>query len=391
MENNNNNGTEQKYTAEGQSPVQNGNKNPYFTDGNGSPSQYGAGGQNAGDNKYVFINGQMYVNSNYMNTVSEHRQMKKKYRRLGNSIGLPLSLFFFGTLAFGYFLGRIINIIFFLTGVDISGIFFDPNFEYILNAVLSVVLFTVPFLITSKMTGYKWRDTVLLRSAPLEKSVAVVMLGLGVCVLSNIASAVFGSIFKGITGSDPVSNDIGISEGPLSFIITLLSVGIMPALVEEFAFRGVILGTMRKYMSDGASIFLSAALFGLLHGNLVQIPFAFGVGLILAYATVYTGSLIPGMILHCLNNTMSVIFSFALADTSPMIAGIVSLLYYLVLLLVGICGLIMLLKTDKGAFRLSQANSENSGQKIGFFASSAWMIVFYVICAISIIETQTSV
>lgn len=391
MENNNSNGTEQKYNAGEQSPVQNGNENPYFAGGNGSPYQYKTGGQNSGDNRYVFINGQMYVNSNYINSVDERQQTKKKYRRLGNSIGLPLSLFFFGSIAFGFFLGRIMNVVSVLTGANVSGILSDPNFTYVINAVLSVILFTVPFLITSKMTGYKWRDTVLLRSAPFDKSVAVIMLGLGVCVLSNIASNVFGSIFKGVTGSDTVSNDIGIGEGPVSFIITLLCVGVVPALVEEFAFRGVILGTMRKYMSDGASIFLSAAIFGLLHGNLVQIPFAFGVGLILAYATVYTGSMVPGMILHCINNSMSVVFSFALAGTSPMIAGVVSLLYYLVLLLVGICGLIMLLKTDKGAFRLSKENSENSGQKMRFFASSAWMIVFYVICVFEIISTQTSV
>ena len=264
----------------------------------------------------------------------------------------------------------------------------DPDFTYILNAVLSTILFTVPFLVTPAMTGYKWSDTVPLKKAPLGKSTAVVMLGLGVCALSNIASSAFGVIFKNITGDDVVSNDIGQGEGVVSFIIALLCVGILPALVEEFAFRGVILGTMRKYMSDGASIFLSAMLFALLHGNLVQIPFAFGVGLVLGYAAVYTGSMIPGVVIHGINNVMSVVLSYALAGASLTVNGIISILYLVVLLLIGACGLIMLLKIDRDALRLSKERTEDSEMKVKYFCSSAWIIVFYVICALEVFITQ---
>ena len=204
--------------------------------------------------KYVFINGQMYVNGNYSD--EKRSRLKKAYRRLGNSIGLPLCLYFLGSVVLGILLGRILNAISVITGHNTMVLLNDPDFTYILNAVLSTILFTVPFLVTPAMTGYKWSDTVPLKKAPLGKSTAVVMLGLGVCALSNIASSAFGVIFKNITGDDVVSNDIGQGEGVVSFIITLLCVGILPALVEEFAFRGVILGTMRKYMSDGASIFL---------------------------------------------------------------------------------------------------------------------------------------
>ena len=214
------------------------------------------------------------------------------------------------------------------------------------------------------------------------------MLGLGVCALSNIASSTFSALFKSVTGSDVVSNDIGQGEGVVSFIITLFCIGVLPALVEEFAFRGVILGTMRKYMSDGASIFLSAMLFALLHGNLVQIPFAFGVGLVLGYAAVYTGSMIPGVVIHGINNAMSVVLSYALAGASLTVNGIISILYLVVLLLIGACGLIMLLKIDRDALRLSKERTEDSEMKVKYFCSSAWIIVFYVICALKVFITQ---
>lgn len=427
MENNNNNGPQDRDRNIGQSGTGGGQPGlqdqgryagPHYTGQNGDPyngnytpynaGQYNGGGyydpnapqrgqngapggfyqqQNMGnEQRYVFINGQMYVNSDY-NDIKENK-LKKAYRRLGNSIGLPLCLFFIGSVILGIVLGRVLAALSIITGEDMTLLLEDPNFNYVVNAVLSILLFTVPFLVTPGMTGYKWSDTVPMRKAPLGKSTAVVMLGLGVCALSNIASAIFGSMFKSITGNDVVSNDYGQGKGIVSFIIMLLCVGVLPALVEEFAFRGVILGTMRKYMGDGASIFLSAMLFGLLHGNLVQIPFAFGVGLILGYSVVYTGSMIPGMVLHCINNTMSVVLSYALVGVSPMIDGIMSLLYLAVLLLIGACGLIMLLKIDRNAFCMSKERTDDSDMKVKYFCSSAWMIVFYVICAIEIFITQ---
>lgn len=336
--------------------------------------------------KYVFINGQMYISGNYSD--EKKSRLKKAYRRLGNSIGLPLCLFFLGVLILGYFVGQIIAAISTITGRNMTAILDDPNFKYALNAAVSIILLTVPFLVTPAMTGYKWSDTVPLKKAPLGKSTAVVMLGLGVCALSNIASSVFGVIFKNITGDDVVSNDTGQGEGVVSFAITLFCIGVLPALVEEFAFRGVILGTMRKYMSDGASIFLSAMLFALLHGNLVQIPFAFGVGLVLGYAAVYTGSMIPGVVIHGINNAMSVVLSYALAGAALTVNGIISMLYLVVLLLIGACGLIMLLKIDRDALRLSKERTEDSGMKVKYFCSSAWIIVFYVICALKVFITQ---
>jgi len=69
---------------------------------------------------------------------------------------------------------------------------------------------------------------------------------------------------------------------------------------EEILFRGLILRTLQPYGKKFA-ILASALLFGLFHGNIVQIPFAFAIGLVLGYVTV-EHSMIWAVLLHLLNN-----------------------------------------------------------------------------------------
>jgi membrane protease YdiL (CAAX protease family) len=73
--------------------------------------------------------------------------------------------------------------------------------------------------------------------------------------------------------------------GAAGSMSTFLYVSLGAPVAEEILFRGLILRNMVPYGKKFA-IFASSLLFGLYHGNLVQIPFAFAVGLVLAYVTV---------------------------------------------------------------------------------------------------------
>lgn len=75
------------------------------------------------------------------------------------------------------------------------------------------------------------------------------------------------------------------AAGATDSLSMFLYVGLGAPISEEILFRGVALRSMEPYGKKFA-IFASSLLFGLYHGNLVQIPFAFAVGLVLAYVTV---------------------------------------------------------------------------------------------------------
>ena len=96
-------------------------------------------------------------------------------------------------------------------------------------------------------------------------------------------------------------------DGPVW--ITLISVSVFAPFFEEWLCRGIILRGLLKRVKPAWAIVISAAIFGLIHGNLWQAIPAFIIGVILGYVYYRTGSLKLTMLMHCVNNTLSVIVS----------------------------------------------------------------------------------
>lgn len=91
------------------------------------------------------------------------------------------------------------------------------------------------------------------------------------------------------------------------------AVCIFAPLVEELVFRGAILRSLLGYFGKHwYAIAVSALLFALVHGNLAQMPHAFIIGLLLGWMYYRTGSILPGVALHWVNNTVAfVLFRIA--------------------------------------------------------------------------------
>ncbi len=85
-----------------------------------------------------------------------------------------------------------------------------------------------------------------------------------------------------------------------------LSICILAPLVEELVFRGAILRSLLKGISNHwAAIVVSAILFALVHMNPAQMPHAFCLGLLLGWMYYRTHSIIPGIMVHWVNNTIA--------------------------------------------------------------------------------------
>lgn len=91
-------------------------------------------------------------------------------------------------------------------------------------------------------------------------------------------------------------------------VFGIISICIAAPIFEEMLFRGAIEGhLLRKWKNPRWGILVSALIFGVIHGNPAQILFAFLLGLVLGEMYYRTGSLLPGIILHFINNTASTI------------------------------------------------------------------------------------
>lgn len=95
-------------------------------------------------------------------------------------------------------------------------------------------------------------------------------------------------------------------ENPLGII----SIVVMAPVVEELLFRGAIQGyLMRRYNRPYLGIVISSLIFGVIHANPAQIPFAVILGMALGWMYYVTGSLVPGIFMHFINNGSAVLLS----------------------------------------------------------------------------------
>ncbi len=210
-----------------------------------------------------------------------------------------------------------------------------------------------------------------------------VMVALAVAFISDYFTEMFvsGVSLFGIHNKVEMSYE---SNGIVDNILYIISIAVIPPLTEEFAFRGIILGKLRKF-GDSFAILMSAVLFGLLHGNIVQIPFAFIIGIVFGFITIKTSSLIPAMITHFLINCSSVIVSI-IQENNLFDKNICDIIYSAFIFIVFILGIIstILLCKDKEFFKLKKFESAPFKERVKQLFSTAG-----IICALALIVVET--
>lgn len=122
----------------------------------------------------------------------------------------------------------------------------------------------------------------------------------------------YGIILEPLQKFIPTSNFLlemfrGIKEQPFPYFIMMV---IAAPLLEEILFRGIILdGFLKNYKSLHA-ILVSAFIFALVHGNLVQGLNAFILGALFGWIYWKTKSIIPTIVIHAVNNALAFAGSF---------------------------------------------------------------------------------
>lgn len=92
-----------------------------------------------------------------------------------------------------------------------------------------------------------------------------------------------------------------------TLMLELIGSAILSPIMEELVFRGIVFGNLRKIMSIGTAIFLSAFLFGIVHFNIVQFIYAFLLGIVLALFMYKSGHMYAAMVGHIAANAFAVL------------------------------------------------------------------------------------
>lgn len=100
-------------------------------------------------------------------------------------------------------------------------------------------------------------------------------------------------------------------EGDVPLPLRLLCLALVPAVVEELFFRGVLWnGLQSQGRKWGRTLLFSSAVFAAAHVitdpsiSITRLPGTFLLGLVLGLIRLRTGSVIPGMVMHLVNNAL---------------------------------------------------------------------------------------
>ena len=136
-------------------------------------------------------------------------------------------------------------------------------------------LIAIPLLLE---TDAERRGNVYDAASPVERSTAVA------CVLLVMSFGHLLNTFLNVTGFTTFFNGYtqlasDIYEGQ-NWLLLIVTVGVLSSVAEELAFRGMIYQRAKDFWGVGWATVISGGLFGLYHGNVVQLVY----GMILASA-----------------------------------------------------------------------------------------------------------
>lgn len=196
----------------------------------------------------------------------------------------------------------------------------------LLNLLISQIVYAVPMLIyIAKNRGNMLES---LRIRPLQP-ITVFLLVVFSCLITpalNVLNAV-SMLFS----TNVISNSLSgiIKEYPLW--LGILSIGLLPSVLEECVYRGVFFHEYQKH-SPREGVLLSGLLFGLMHMNFNQFIYAFVMGITFALLVEASDSLLGSMIVHFCINATSVVLSH-MAPATVTASGKEDLLSYIQILL----------------------------------------------------------
>jgi membrane protease YdiL (CAAX protease family) len=120
------------------------------------------------------------------------------------------------------------------------------------------------------------------------------------------AYLLFAGLYSAIFGS-PHQEDIAESFGAVPIQVMLIVIA--APVSEEICFRGMLFGGLRTRLPRLAAALISGLIFGGLHAltGISAVPPLIFFGFILALLYERTGSIVPGILLHMLNNSVALI------------------------------------------------------------------------------------
>ena len=180
-------------------------------------------------------------------------------------------------------------------------------FIYI-NYLLAPLMIAICVLFITKRNKIGFNQIFRVKCKPKYYVIAVLLIFGLLFSLSNLngISVEFFKLF-GYKPRESSSYFPNLSGGMV--VPAFIVIAIMPAIFEELMFRGLLLNCCENGMGSIRAILVTGFCFSLFHGSPEQTVYQFIAGCAFAFIAIRSGSILPSIIMHFINNALIVIFS----------------------------------------------------------------------------------
>ncbi len=181
---------------------------------------------------------------------------------------------------------------------------------YLSVIVLQMLIFLIPGIIYCKLRGEETKRHLCLRWMGPRKFVFSIFAFVTAFAGAGLIKLGLYAVGYTSTSYTLYENYVPANTGSLgSIIYVLVALAILPAVTEEFVFRGIVLQEYRTAgLSRSSSLLFSALLFALIHFNPAQLPVYFFGGIMFGAVFMVTDSIVAAVTVHFLNNAVSLFF-----------------------------------------------------------------------------------
>ncbi len=338
------------------------NQNGQFGGWYSSPYGYGA---------------EMY--NEYIIKNKQKKEKKQELKKIGSRCGL--AIIFYITISYGFsLLLMLISWVF----PSISKLYLETSATLAFEILVTVFSILIPFFIIHLLMKKEKISEILPFGTVYNKDLAInlVMVFIPVMILSALGINSISAIIQEYLNIEFTSAVGSISlKGAKEIFLGVLSVAVVPAVIEETVIRGVVMQPLRRF-GDKFAIIASAVMFACMHGNMVQIPYTVIGGILLGYLAVATGSLWPSIILHFVNNLYSVIVISTNDNFGENVSVLAIILMLVTFTIMGVIGLIRLLKLKYKVTLSDDDKLLTIRENISAFVKNGPMIVSVVMLTI---------
>lgn len=195
-----------------------------------------------------------------------------------------------------------------------------------MQAIQSILLFgtSTYFGIKLTETGTPLKNLMMYKRLSLRNGLIIIMFAITVIpAITAIAEwnnsltlperwATLETILRDMENQAQLLSDRFLhTSSALQFLANLFVMAVIPAICEEMMFRGWLQRRLSDFTSNHYAVFISAAVFSLIHFQFYGFIPRMIMGLAFGYIYLFTGTLWAPILAHFINNTVVVSVSFA--------------------------------------------------------------------------------